>query len=71
MSMPVLPAVGGFLGLGVAAIKVMLYLLWLELWLGARILYGCYWTLRALYWEVPRPAGRLWQRRQVLATANG
>ncbi|MEV5079387.1 hypothetical protein AB0K74_11335 [Streptomyces sp. NPDC056159] len=68
VSMPVLPAVGGFLGLGVAVLKGLIWLVWWELVLCYWMLLGCYWLLRVIYWEAPRAGWRWWQRRQ---TAQG
>ncbi len=54
VSMPVLPAVGGFFGLGIAALKGLIYLLWVHLVRCCWLLFGRYWLLRAIYWEAPR-----------------
>jgi len=56
-------ATSGFFGLRIAAMVGMFKLMF---WM----LYGCYWILRALYWEAPRAGWRWWQRRQAAASSS-
>lgn len=70
VSVPVLPAAGGFVGLSLAVLKGLIYLVWFELLLCYWLLIGSYWLLRAVYWEAPRAGYYWWQRRQAAATAR-
>ncbi|MFE7856032.1 hypothetical protein [Streptomyces sp. NPDC057403] len=70
VSVPVFGAAGGFAGLCVFSVKLLAWLLWWELVLGWYVLLGCYWLLRAVYWDGPRAAWRWWQRRQAQSAVD-
>ncbi|MGW2620343.1 hypothetical protein [Streptomyces sp. NPDC001500] len=71
VSVPVFGAAGGFAGLCVFSMKLLVWLLAWGLLLCWFLLVVCYGLLRAMYWEGPRAAWRWWQRRRTAGVVSG